>query len=100
MTYKIASDLSRRFPRQPRDLVIHHRHGQMGQHQPRRPGGPGSAQRRWFAPNLVVDGVFGAKTEGAVRIYQGVLSSLLPLQVDRVVGPTTWKALITEWGAH
>jgi peptidoglycan hydrolase-like protein with peptidoglycan-binding domain len=55
---------------------------------------------RWFAPNLVVDGVFGAKTEGAVRVYQGVLSSLLPVQVDGVVGRTTWKALITEWGAH
>jgi peptidoglycan hydrolase-like protein with peptidoglycan-binding domain len=55
---------------------------------------------RWFAPNLVVDGVFGAKTEGAVRVYQGVLSSWLPAQVDGVVGPTTWKALITEWGAH
>jgi peptidoglycan hydrolase-like protein with peptidoglycan-binding domain len=55
---------------------------------------------RWFAPDLVVDGVFGAKTEGAVRVYQTVLSSWLPLEVDGVVGPTTWKALITEWGAH
>jgi peptidoglycan hydrolase-like protein with peptidoglycan-binding domain len=56
---------------------------------------------RWFAPDLVVDGVFGAKTEGAVRVYQTVLSSSVqPTAVDGVVGPTTWKALITEWGAH
>jgi lysozyme family protein len=56
---------------------------------------------RWFAPDLVVDGVFGAKTEAAVRVYQTVLSSSVqPTPVDGVVGPTTWKALITEWGAH
>ena len=56
---------------------------------------------RWFTPGLAVDGVFGPRTEGAVRVYQSVLSSSVqPTTVDGIVGPTTWRALITEWGAH
>lgn len=40
--------------------------------------------------NLVADGSFGAKTEAAVRAWQKATS----LDVDGVVGPGTWKALL------
>jgi peptidoglycan hydrolase-like protein with peptidoglycan-binding domain len=39
--------------------------------------------------SLVVDGIFGALTQGAVRAFQSVAS----LVVDGVVGPQTWGAL-------
>jgi len=50
-------------------------------------------ERRWVI--LTVDGVFGARTEAAVREFQRLLSLQMPFTVDGVVGPTTWKALVT-----
>lgn len=41
------------------------------------------------AAGLVVDGVFGAKTEQAVKNFQTVMH----LTVDGIVGPHTWSAL-------
>jgi peptidoglycan hydrolase-like protein with peptidoglycan-binding domain len=49
--------------------------------------------RRWVI--LTVDGVFGAKTEAAVREFQRLLSREMPFTVDGVVGPRTWRALVT-----
>jgi peptidoglycan hydrolase-like protein with peptidoglycan-binding domain len=49
--------------------------------------------RRWVI--LAVDGVFGARTEAGVREFQRLLSLQLPFAVDGVVGPRTWKALVT-----
>src|SRR5690606_24889874 len=40
---------------------------------------------------LVVDGIFGSKTDAAARDFQ----SKRGLAVDGVVGPRTWNALVT-----
>jgi peptidoglycan hydrolase-like protein with peptidoglycan-binding domain len=40
---------------------------------------------------LKVDGVFGAKTEAAVRGFQGAVGTT----VDGIVGPITWRALVS-----
>jgi peptidoglycan hydrolase-like protein with peptidoglycan-binding domain len=40
---------------------------------------------------LVVDGIFGPKTDAAVRGFQDALD----LAVDGIVGPKTWQALIS-----
>ena len=40
--------------------------------------------------NLTVDGIFGPKTDAAVRAFQQQKS----LTVDGIVGPNTWSALI------
>ena len=46
-------------------------------------------ERLRFRTLLWVDGIFGPKTDAAVRLFQ--MSSRL--QVDGVVGPATWAAL-------
>jgi peptidoglycan hydrolase-like protein with peptidoglycan-binding domain len=43
------------------------------------------------ANGLQVDGIFGPKTDAAVRGFQHALS----LTVDGIVGPQTWQALIS-----
>lgn len=44
---------------------------------------------------LRADGVFGPKTEQAVKTFQGLDAGTLA--VDGVVGPATWKKLLTMW---
>jgi peptidoglycan hydrolase-like protein with peptidoglycan-binding domain len=45
---------------------------------------------------LAIDGVFGAKTESAVRGFQQALHADIPsVVVDGVVGPVTWQALVS-----
>jgi peptidoglycan hydrolase-like protein with peptidoglycan-binding domain len=45
---------------------------------------------------LQVDGIFGPKTEAAVRGFQQALASDIPsVTVDGIVGPVTWQALIS-----
>jgi peptidoglycan hydrolase-like protein with peptidoglycan-binding domain len=43
------------------------------------------------AQGLQVDGVFGPKTEAAVRGFQDALE----ITVDGIVGPVTWRALVS-----
>ena len=46
---------------------------------------------------LYVDGIFGAKTQAAVRGFQqGVAFDVRGFPVDGIVGPLTWQALVTE----
>lgn len=42
--------------------------------------------------NIVVDGVFGAKTEAAVKAFQASQG----LTADGIVGPKTWTALVVQ----
>jgi peptidoglycan hydrolase-like protein with peptidoglycan-binding domain len=43
-----------------------------------------------------VDGIFGPKTDAAVRGFQHALSLDIPsVKVDGIVGPVTWQALIS-----
>lgn len=44
-----------------------------------------------YSYNIAVDGIFGANTENAVRQFQNNNS----ISVDGIVGPTTWKFLLT-----
>ncbi|GIF01262.1 hypothetical protein Ari01nite_87260 [Paractinoplanes rishiriensis] len=45
--------------------------------------------------DVVVDGVFGPKTDAAVRTFQEGVSRAVPsFPVDGIVGPLTWQALI------
>jgi peptidoglycan hydrolase-like protein with peptidoglycan-binding domain len=46
---------------------------------------------------LTVDGVFGQKTEAAVRAFQRAMSAQVPgFVVDGAAGKQTWQALVTE----
>jgi len=43
-----------------------------------------------------VDGIFGPKTDAAVRGFQQALSLDIPsVRVDGIVGPVTWQALVS-----
>ena len=45
---------------------------------------------------LAVDGIFGSKTEEAVRGFQQALHADIPsVTVDGIVGPVTWRALVS-----
>jgi len=45
---------------------------------------------------LAVDGIFGPKTDAAVRGFQQALHADIPtVTVDGIVGPMTWQALIS-----
>jgi peptidoglycan hydrolase-like protein with peptidoglycan-binding domain len=45
---------------------------------------------------LQVDGIFGAKTDAAVRGFQQALHQDIPsVTVDGTVGPVTWQALVS-----
>jgi peptidoglycan hydrolase-like protein with peptidoglycan-binding domain len=45
---------------------------------------------------LQVDGIFGAKTDAAVRAFQQALHQDIPsVTVDGIVGPVTWQALVS-----
>jgi peptidoglycan hydrolase-like protein with peptidoglycan-binding domain len=46
---------------------------------------------------LNVDGIYGPKTQAAVRAFQrGVAFDVRGFPVDGIVGPLTWQALVTE----
>jgi len=46
---------------------------------------------------LNVDGIYGPKTEAAVRAFQAAMRHEIPkFPVDGIVGPLTWQALVTE----
>jgi peptidoglycan hydrolase-like protein with peptidoglycan-binding domain len=46
---------------------------------------------------LDVDGIFGPKTQAAVRAFQqGMALEIRGFPVDGIVGPLTWQALVTE----
>ena len=46
--------------------------------------------------NLAVDGIFGAGTDAAVRGFQQALHQDIPsVAVDGIVGPVTWRALVS-----
>jgi peptidoglycan hydrolase-like protein with peptidoglycan-binding domain len=45
---------------------------------------------------LQIDGVFGPQTDAAVRGFQQALSLDIPsVAVDGIVGPVTWRALVS-----
>lgn len=47
--------------------------------------------------SLVVDGIFGPKTKAWVVAFQNAMKTEVPgFQVDGIVGPQTWQALISE----
>jgi murein L,D-transpeptidase YcbB/YkuD len=46
---------------------------------------------------LNVDGIFGPKTQAAVRAFQQAMAhQIRGFAVDGIVGPQTWQALVTE----
>ena len=44
---------------------------------------------------LQVDGIFGPKTDAAVRGFQQALQDVPSVTVDGIVGPVTWQALVS-----
>ena len=81
--------------RRPAHLVGVDRHGparQPGRRRPRRPGGvPVPQPLRRPEPGLPVDGIFGPRPTPAVRGFQQALA----VTVDGIVGPVTWRALVS-----
>lgn len=61
-------------------------------HQQRHPVSTLQYLLRFRGHNVVVDGVFGPKTDTAVRAFQQQRG----VPVDGIVGPKTWEALITQ----
>ncbi|HEV2253320.1 MAG TPA: peptidoglycan-binding protein [Streptosporangiaceae bacterium] len=46
---------------------------------------------------LAVDGLFGPKTEASVRAFQKAMAAEVSgFRVDGIVGPQTWRALVSE----
>ncbi|HXC84831.1 MAG TPA: peptidoglycan-binding domain-containing protein [Trebonia sp.] len=46
---------------------------------------------------MAVDGVYGPKTQAAVRAFQQAMAhQVRGFSVDGIVGPQTWQALVTE----
>ncbi|WP_227496909.1 peptidoglycan-binding domain-containing protein [Planctomonas psychrotolerans] len=43
---------------------------------------------------LVVDGIFGPRTEAPIIGFQTAMAAQMPFAVDGIVGPNTWKALV------
>jgi peptidoglycan hydrolase-like protein with peptidoglycan-binding domain len=48
--------------------------------------------RRQQMPLIMVDGIFGPRTEAAVRTFQEAMS----LKVDGIVGLKTWKEILSS----
>jgi peptidoglycan hydrolase-like protein with peptidoglycan-binding domain len=49
--------------------------------------------------DVVVDGVFGPRTERAVRAFQSALSAF-GVEVDGIAGPMTWRAMVSGMVSH
>lgn len=51
---------------------------------------------------LAVDGIFGPLTDGATRAFQTWVtenqSDVMTLDVDGIIGPRTWRALVLALG--
>lgn len=48
-------------------------------------------------PRLAIDGVFGSMTDQWVRDFQQTLSYTIDTPVDGIVGPVTWRAMMTDY---
>jgi peptidoglycan hydrolase-like protein with peptidoglycan-binding domain len=48
-------------------------------------------------PLLAVDGVFGPRTDEWVRDFQQTLAYTIDTPVDGIVGPVTWRAMMTDY---
>ena len=48
-------------------------------------------------PRLAIDGVFGPMTDQWVRDFQRTLADTVDTPVDGIVGPVTWRAMMTDY---
>ena len=79
-------------------LIITVKQGSQRRRRPRGPGGVPVPQpvRRPQPRGWQVDGIFGPKTDAAVRGFQQALHQDIPsVTVDGIVGPVTWRALVS-----